>query len=457
MKNINNGNNSMNEEQNLNCNLSTNEISQQETISINTLANDAIPATEEEDLIPETVYDNLPSLLKESCNVFNDWHEKDVYLTGILSVLGGCFHNLYAYNEVDKKRVATNLLAIIVAPSASGKGALNYLKQVSSVIKTNFAEKSKQSGVKEPNNLFIPANISSAGMIQLLSKNKGVGVMVESEIDTLVNANRQEWGNYSELLRKSFENEDYSMYRKGNGKPEFLEVESLKLSLAISGTQNQFKLLMYSAENGLFSRGTYYVFDSNKLNFMGRMNSEVDLNEKFASFAKIADEYYEKHLGFDKIEVLFSEQNLKVISETLQEISISFGGVSELQANIKRGFVMAQKIAALLTFLNECEKDLLKEKLCCTEETIKTAMILIQTYLSHAYNAYQLLPNKLSVKLTESQERLLLILPPEFTKKEGAELAKGIGLCQRTGYYAIQALSSKKLIKLKANGMYKKQ
>ena len=98
------------------------------------------------DNIPESIYNNLPFLLKESCNVFNDKYERDIFLTGVLGVLGGCFHNLYAYNEVDKKRVATNLLAIIVGPSASGKGALNYARMIAKEIKQLFAEYSKKFG-----------------------------------------------------------------------------------------------------------------------------------------------------------------------------------------------------------------------------------------------------------------------------------------------------------------------
>ena len=114
------------------------------------------------DYIDQFVYDNLPKLLKESCNIFNDRYEKDIFLLGALAVLSGSFHNLYAYNEVDKKKVASNLMVFIVAPPASGKGVLKYSRKLADEIKNTFAVNSKVLGSKIENKLFTPANSSSS-------------------------------------------------------------------------------------------------------------------------------------------------------------------------------------------------------------------------------------------------------------------------------------------------------
>lgn len=132
-------------------------------------------AISNDDIIPKSVYDNLPALLKDSCNVFNDRYEKDVFLTGVLAVLGGCFHNLYAYNQADKKRVSTNLLSIIVGPPASGKGALNYVKKLAAKIAETFAENYKKLGSRNGNRLFIPANTAINQAVAAISpKNKKI-------------------------------------------------------------------------------------------------------------------------------------------------------------------------------------------------------------------------------------------------------------------------------------------
>ena len=151
--------------------------------------------------IEKSIYDNLPTLLKQSCEVFKDRNEKDVFLYGALTVLGGAFHNLYAYNGVDKKSVSTNLLTFIIAPPASGKGVLNYSKKLLGKIKETFGLRNKIMGLpKSP--LIFPGNNSSAGTMALLHQTKGVGIIIESEIDTIANVMKQEWGNYTDILRK---------------------------------------------------------------------------------------------------------------------------------------------------------------------------------------------------------------------------------------------------------------
>lgn len=411
------------------------------------------------DTFPDWIYESLPSLVKDSCNIFNDKYEKDIFLTGLLAVFGGCFHNLYALNEPDKRQVATNLLAIIVGPPASGKGALNYARKMAKSIKEIYSTNSKKVFKSSGNRLFIPGNISSAGMIQLLAKNKGVGIMVESEIDTIVNANRQEWGNYSDIIRKSYENEEYSMYRKGKVLSEYSDIESLKLSVAISGTANQFRQLIYSTENGLFSRGTYYVFEpiAKKFKFTGRMNTDTQIDDKFAKFARIAADYYELHLSFDCIRVIFSQEQLNEVENALQALKDELDDFPELEANIKRAFVMAQKIGAILTFLFECEDGSIQETIKCSEQALDTAIYLVALYMANAHSAYELLPSKVSISLNDSQHQLLQLLPEEFTRTEAVQIGIENGIKQRTAYYAIEALEKKGLIKLQSNGKYKKQ
>lgn len=408
--------------------------------------------------IPQWIYDSLPDLIKDPCSIFNDPHERDIFLTGLFAVFGGCYHSLYAFNEPDKKKVATNLLAIIVAPPASGKGALNYARKMGKQIKETFKANSKTLG-RPGNKLFIPANISASGMVQLLSNNKGVGVMVESEIDTIVNTNKQEWGNYSEIIRKSFENEEYSLYRKGKEKSEHYEIDALKLSVAISGTPQQFKSLIYSAENGLFSRGMYYVFEpsESKFKFTDRMKSDVDVDTKFASFARIANDYYALHLTFPEIRVKFNKQQLDEIGNTLQAVKDSLDGEFDLDPNIKRSFVMTQKIAAIMSFLSVCEKDSLSETILCSDDILSNAIFLTLFYLLNAHDALEMLPSKSSTSLNDSQKRLLLILPEEFTRAEAIRLGVENGMKQRNAYNAFIALERKGLLIMQPDGKYKKK
>jgi len=429
---------------------------------INNLENrpaiNAIPATDEEDFIPKSVYDKLPSLLKDACEVFKDRHERDIFLIGALTVLGGAFHNLYAYNDVDKKKVAANLFSFVVAPPASGKGALNYSRKIINKIIQTFAEYHKTLGSKATAKLSLPGNISSAGLMKLLQENKGSGIITESEIDTLVNVMKQDWGNYSDILRSAFENESTSLYRKTE--KEHIEVESVKLSLAVSGTPNQFRRLMGSTENGLFSRGCYYVYESqsSQLACFGRMNNakEKDLDILFADFAEIADSYYKFHLGFEKIQVIFKEDDLKEIQTALQSEFNRVSSFVELSSNIKRSFVIALKVATILSFLEECETGIIKENFECSKSSLEVAIDFMRTNLNHSYKAYELLPKKDKGSLKVNQERLYFELPVEFTRPEAKIIASKIGIAERTMDDYLKVFKEKGVVEKKDKEKYKK-
>lgn len=408
------------------------------------------------DFIPQSFYDSLPKLLKDACGMFKDRYERDVFLYGALSVLGGSLHNLYAFNDVDKKRVAANLIAFIIAPPANGKGALGYARKLVADIKNTFASNWKQLGSKAINMLLIPANISASGLIQVLQQNEGIGIMIESEIDTLVNANKQDWGNYSDILRNAFENESASLYRKTD--KQHAEIENLKLSLAISGTPNQFKSLMFSAENGLFSRGCYYVFDNTdpSLKCYGRMGSSTDIDEEFANFAKTANDCYELLLKFDKVQVVFAESQLLKIQEVLQSENNRIVNIPELKSSVRRIFVMAMKVATILTFLQGCESGAVSEKIYCSDSALQMAIDFMVTSLKHSYKAYELLPKKNKTSLSVNQERLYFELPTEFTRAEAIAKAAEIGVTIKTIDNYLKVYKEKKMIEILAHGIFRK-
>ena len=61
----------------------------------------------------------------------------------------------------------------------------------------------------------IPGNISAAMLIQMMNANEGSGILCETEADTITNALNQDWGDFSDILRKGFHYEEVSYARKG--------------------------------------------------------------------------------------------------------------------------------------------------------------------------------------------------------------------------------------------------
>lgn len=414
---------------------------------------------DEWDYFPEQVYENLPALIRDACSIFNDKRERDVFLTGALVVLGGCFHNLIAYNSVDRKGISSNLFACVIAPPANGKRALQYSKKLAGKVKQTFNLHSAFTETRKSRRLLIPANVTQAGIIQLLDKNAGIGITVESEIDTLVNANKSDWGKFTDVIRNAFENESYSMYRKTE--QTFIEIGRVQLSLALSGTKGQFKSLISSVDDGLFSRGCYYLFDDKEetLKSFGRMNSDVDVEEKFESFATIVDEHYRKAIAFDKLVVAFDNEQMTHIQTALQVVYDIVTGKKErgFEANIKRAFSVVLKIATLLTFLENCEANTVESQFQCSEKALVVAVMMMMVYLMHGSRVYDLLTVRNLTDFNRSEQRLYYVLPEQFTQDEALTLAQDIGIKERSAYNTVKGLRKKGWIVVQPDGTFKKQ
>ena len=236
-------------------------------------------------IIPEELYLQMPDIIHQGAMAFSQVRERDVFLTAALAILSGCLpgvKGVYAGQEV-----FPNLFSFVLAPAASGKGAMTFAKNLADVyhqsvvlaskdaeaqFKIELAEhkarekakNKKDTSIEEPparplfKVIYIPANTSYAKIVFHLEQNGGFGIICETEADTMGYVFKQDWGNYSDMLRKTFHHERISISRKINN--EFIEVNNPCLSVALTGTPGQVKGLIASTEDGLFSRFLFYVF-----------------------------------------------------------------------------------------------------------------------------------------------------------------------------------------------------
>jgi hypothetical protein len=155
-------------------------------------------------LTPE-IYSNLPEILWESADLFQDSVEKDVFLIGAIAVLSGCLPNIQGI-YFDEPCTA-HLFAFITAPAGSGKGKMKWSKYFGQAIHDHMTEQSRneraafESELEQYNNLtkaqrqgalrpeepprkmfFIPANSSSSAFIQALSDNNFSGVLFRNGV-----------------------------------------------------------------------------------------------------------------------------------------------------------------------------------------------------------------------------------------------------------------------------------
>ena len=103
---------------------------------------------------------------------------------------------------------------------------------------------------------LISGNNTGTGILQNIMDSEGIGLICESEADTISTAIGSEHGHWSDTMRKAFDHDRLSYNRRTDR--EYREVKRSYLSVLLSGTPAQVKPLIPTAENGLFSRQLFY-------------------------------------------------------------------------------------------------------------------------------------------------------------------------------------------------------
>ena len=426
-------------------------------------------------MIPDEVYENLPPVLRESCEVFSG-RERDVYLTSALSVISGGLSNvqgLYAQNIV-----YPNLYSFIIAPAASGKGSMNYAQSLGDCYQTLLESKNneaKASYVKEIEvynfkkrnarneqdirnlekpeepkfkTFFIPGNTSSAMIYKHLQFNEGSGCISETETDTLTNALKQEWGGFSDVLRKAFHHETISLSRRTD--LEHAKIEEPKFSLSITGTPDQVKSILTSTQNGLASRFMFYSFNTPpKWRTTYTLNITQSKQNKFLKFTQdLCDKFSSQSNRQFNLTKSQGQTLDNTYSELLDEKYNSYHGDSG--SLVVRHGLITYKIAMVLSAARTDEPIIE-----CEDVDFETAMELTKVYLAHGLNVFEKINNREN-KLPLNEERWMNKLPKEFTSSEAISIAKKLGIKERTVYKKLRDYVENELLKKVKTGLYRK-
>lgn len=435
--------------------------------------------------IPEELYHQMPEIIKQGALAFTDARERDVFLTGALGILSGCIPNvkgIYAQQEV-----YPNLFTFAIAPAASGKGALKFAKQLAdeyhsqvlaaskeadeqykqqeAAYKQNFRNLKKGEALNEEPPIkpafkvvYIPANTSYAKILSHLEQNEGTGIICETEADTLGNVFKQEWGSYSDMLRKSFHHERLSSSRKTNN--EFIEVNTPCLSIALSGTPSQVTGLIASAEDGLFSRFLFYAFEVEQIwKDVSPYGSQVNLTDHFKSLSLDVHRMV-KFLKLGETNVTLSknqwQQLNKQCASWLQDITTFTS--KDAASIVKRLGLILYRIAMLFTALRKFENAEAAEQIECTDIDFFTALQLTEIYLQHSILMFNNLPkqqNNTAFHCGDHKRKFFDALPKGFTRAEAVELGKQHKLSARSVDDLLHNATPNLLTKLKA-GHYQK-
>ncbi|MCB0536010.1 MAG: DUF3987 domain-containing protein [Bacteroidetes bacterium] len=434
--------------------------------------------------IPDEIFEQLPEILKEGSEVFPDRRKRDVFFTSALSILSGCLPGVHGY--YDGEKYYPHLYTFVIAPAASGKGVLKNAKrlgdayhervlQASRQAQTDFDEemttyketlKTRKKGDEMPRKpdepkfqlVFIPADSSSARMIEHLQNNDGQGIICETEADTMSGAKKQDWGDYSPVLRSSFQHEKVTLTRKTNN--EYVEIKEPRLAVCLSGTPAQVPKLIQSAEDGLFSRFLFYAFKNDLVwhdpSPFGRKVSYSDhFNQLSIKVLQLIDflsiEATEIELTYDQWQ-LFN----KSFRDTLYQVGV-FTGEDAASVVFRMGLITF-RVAMILTALRKFENGEAATHIKCSDDDFQIALEICKTYLQHSLLMYNNLPKQEEsegFKSSDAKRRFFEKLPQNFTRNEAQTLGQTFNLGTRTIDQLLRNANGKDLRKIKA-GHYEK-
>lgn len=393
--------------------------------------------------------DHLPDILRKGASAFRTEEEKHLYLFLTVAAASSLLTNVTG--EYRDKIERPNLFCAGIARPASGKGLITYVQAQFEKIHQHFLHLSEQRKVqysiakseynkqkkdnpdiptpKRPpfNVVFIPANVTSAKLIQHLNDNQSEKVpqiLIDAEIDSLVGSVEAEIATISSILRKAFHGETISMSRKTDN--EYIEIRECQLALSLTGTMNQIVKLVNNRSDGFISRLLLYVVDAPpQVSGIIRCSTCVkpkkvfeDLSDDYFTFWQfVQEEAFEVQLDDNHLEIL-----QEYLEEKLQEAITSYD--DEASQIVLRHGLMVLKISMVLTAMRKFEYAESSKAISCSDEDFETALAIIDRSLDNALQLYSMLPSLNYNRKSGHKDIFLSNLPKEFSRKEAVEKGK---------------------------------
>ena len=343
---------------------------------------DEINVLEKTPTFNDYIYNNLPIFFKEMLDRFPNNRNKDLMLLSALSVSSVLFPNFWFYNT--KEITLANFNLFVGAPASNDKSMVKYAykllssyieneKKLNEIERINFNNTPKdERTTDEPNEKYIvlPANNTYASVIKRLEKNGGIGLIYTTELSQLGANKNSDWGNFDNIIRQSFHNEPVMNERSGTGR---IYIEKPYLSLCTTGTMDQIiDFLGDKTANGLFSRGTYYVYktdatnwdsDNERFNRIKNIDTlEIFFNKKSQYLLDVYNFYKDSNIEID-----VNKEQWEIFNSVFKEININnnikFNDDDDIISINRRSASIAKRILMLLTIFRHY--DSVKDDMDC--------------------------------------------------------------------------------------------
>ena len=423
----------------------------------------------------------FPDFLKKVAgNAISD-EDADLLILGTLTAVSACLPNIFGIYA--GREVFPNLFLFVTAQASAGKGRLSLCRHIVEPIhrqlreqyaaemeqyrrlQIEYAMNKKDPEAEAPQEpplktLFIPANSSATAVYQVLNANKGIGLIFETEGDTLANTFRSDFGNFSDGFRKAFHHETISYNRRKD--KEFVELEKPRMSALLSGTPRQILSLIPDTENGLFSRFLFYC-----------LNIRIVWNDVFAVQEETLDAHFDNYGRefYDLYRLLKTSNPIRFALTASQQaefhsffkqIQDEYSSVFGLDfvASVRRLGLITFRLAMIISSLRILENGQFPNVMLCDDNDFHTAKTMVGTLLKHTAKVYQTIPaiddETLKNSKNQAKNNYYQSLPPDFDKQTALNVAQTMSIPKTTAErYLKQWCLSAQLNHVK-HGMYSK-
>lgn len=428
--------------------------------------------------LPDAVFDTIPEFLKHITSVATTKEERDILLLGSLVTLSVAFPKLigkYGDNPVN-----TNLFIFISAKASAGKGILIHcrklvepihlaLRNQAKIMKQQFevdmqeynANKGKDANTEKPQKppqkmLFIPANNSATGFLEILGDSDKRGLIFETEGDTLAKAFKSDYGDFSDGFRNAFQHEPISYYRRTD--KEYVEIDRPCLSALLSGTPKQITTLIPNAENGLFSRFMFYVMNMKliwKDVFASKTENGLDVH-----FEKLGNDFYSLYQTLQaNPDVHFSltpSQQLQFnqFFEKMQTLYVNIQE-EEIISSVRRLGLIAFRIMMIFSALRIMEDGNIEQTIYCNDTDFQNTLDMITILVKHSSYVYsQIAQETYKPKPKHKKEQFLENLPYYFNRQTYVATALILGITDKSAQRYIKEFKDADIIQYDGHDQY---
>ena len=457
-------------------------------------------------------FDRLPPLLADMLAHYTDPSMRAQQLLVMLTLMSTV--TIHCRVPHDNRQYGTALMALIFGSPASGKGRMTeLLPMVQGIDRKVRAEsrrairraerqleaqrlkrqrmgRSRDMGdadieravmneeeveVPHPRCHVLADNITVPAMLQYLKGGEPhAPLLTASELLTLVQQAKTDFGNLRDLLLRAFHEEPMSYAIKTGH--ESIYLEHVRLGVLLSGTYDSLRQFMPTVNDGLPSRFLFYETpcatawrtpmtpdESHCFNSTLRHTASV-MESLHGTLSRYDDSHSSTPLPTLTLTAL-QEEHLDRAFSRMNDWYLGYTASEEILSAVRRRIIDAKRIILLLSLLRSyaaCEswgEVLATPQIVADDDDIDTTLTLIDYLMRHSVSAFRLIqPRRADDDHPEELTPMIHLdmLPPTFTTAEAVEVGKSGGLSESATKRRIRNWANSKFISKLERGKYAK-